>query len=356
MNKIIRVITCAVACILLSSNQNLSLASEPAFLQDESLALQEQNFVPLETVTPGETTGPEQMPCPQPAQCPPAKAAGESTSLKLKNVTVVLDPGHGGEDRGAVRKEGDKTIEEAKLTLAIALKAKQKLVAEGATVKMTREEDSTVSLQDRVAFATKAKAESKHPDKVYFVSVHINSLSQDSSEKVFGIEVYSSNTQGSGMSGYSRKLAQDIHAALIAASGATARGVKQANHHVTRNATMPAILGEMGFITHPAERKNLIDSAYQEKLGTGICNGVIAFNDNPVPAQVFAKNKKHSGKHTGNRSKRHGKRHSKRGSKKQRKNQTKQSRQNLTAAKAKARVTIKVKTSVKKPDKGALKK
>ncbi|MGY5266649.1 MULTISPECIES: N-acetylmuramoyl-L-alanine amidase [Clostridia] len=168
---------------------------------------------------------------------------------------VFVDPGHGGEDSGAV---GYGNYED-ELNLQVANKVRQKLEAKGIEVKMSRTSDEFISLGDRAKMAN-----SYAPD--VFVSIHQNSADATSAN---GIETYY-HTNKSDHKPY----AQDVQTKAIGETNARNRGVKSANFAVLRETNMPAALFESGFITNQNESANLASSSYQDKLATGIANGV----------------------------------------------------------------------------------
>ncbi|WP_419741659.1 SH3 domain-containing protein [Paraclostridium dentum] len=168
---------------------------------------------------------------------------------------VFVDPGHGGEDSGAV---GHGNYED-ELNLQVANKVRQKLESKGIEVKMSRTSDEFISLGDRAKMAN-----SYAPD--VFVSIHQNSADATSAN---GIETYY-HTNKSDHKPY----AQDVQTKAIGETNARNRGVKSANFAVLRETNMPAALFESGFITNQNESANLASSSYQDKLATGIANGI----------------------------------------------------------------------------------
>ncbi|MDU1539640.1 MAG: SH3 domain-containing protein [Paeniclostridium sordellii] len=168
---------------------------------------------------------------------------------------VFVDPGHGGQDSGAV---GNGHYED-ELNLSIAKKVEQKLIAKGIEVKMSRNSDEFISLGDRANMANQYA-----PD--VFVSIHQNSAGTTSAN---GIETYYHTNKGEY-----QPYAQDIQTNSINETGARSRGIKSANFAVLRETNMPAALFESGFITNPNESANLADPSYQDKLANGIANGI----------------------------------------------------------------------------------
>lgn len=158
----------------------------------------------------------------------------------LTGVTVMLDPGHGGTDMGAVGSPSEDIPQEKDLNLAEALAAKYRLEQLGATVLMTRSDDTFPSLGDRVKMLNDAA-----PD--FFISVHHNStlLDKDADELV-GTECYWFYTEG-------KPLAQALVDRVTDATGRQARGVFYNYFYVTRSNICPAVLLETGFVSSPTE-------------------------------------------------------------------------------------------------------
>lgn len=180
--------------------------------------------------------------------------SGGPSSGKL----IYIDAGHGGSDPGAVAGG----VNEKDLSLQIACKLRDQLLNNYNNkfrVVMTRCTDKFISLTGRADLANSAGAK-------VFISVHINSASSSSAS---GIETYYYPGSSSGSS-----LAGNVQANLIAKTGAKDRGKKTANFSVLRNTKMPAILVECGFISNDAERGNMVNSAYQQKLAEGIADGI----------------------------------------------------------------------------------
>lgn len=171
---------------------------------------------------------------------------------------VVLDPGHGGEDPGAVAGE----IYEKDINLAIALLVRNNLAGQdGIVVSMTRDDDSFLPLTDRTEFANKIDAD-------LYVSIHANALEDETYAGLFTF--YHINKRSS------KKPAEFIQNAASAATGAINRGVRTENYVVLRETDMPAVLVETGFMTCPEELALLIDAEYQAKMAKGIADGILA--------------------------------------------------------------------------------
>lgn len=175
----------------------------------------------------------------------------------LEGKVIVVDPGHGGKDPGAV---GDDN-KEKDLALAVAKKLKAKLEAAGAKVLMTRTGDTYPTLSDRVAFSKKNKAD-------VFVSIHFNSGSSSAN----GIETYYWTTYKN-----EKSLATYVQKEVIDSTGLNSRGVKTGNFQVIRENNMQAILVELGFISNPDEEQIIATSEFQNDAAEGIANGLKAY-------------------------------------------------------------------------------
>ena len=176
----------------------------------------------------------------------------------LDGKVIVLDPGHGGTDPGALGKEN----KEKDLTLSTAKKLKAKLEAAGATVYMTRTGDTYPSLDARVAYSKKMKAD-------IFISIHINSGSKTAN----GIETYYWSSSKN-----EKKLATYVQNEVIDSTGLDSRGVKTANYRVIgTTTTTQSILVELGFISNPDEEQIIETSSFQNDAATGIVNGLEAY-------------------------------------------------------------------------------
>jgi glucan-binding YG repeat protein len=183
-------------------------------------------------------------------------------SKELEGKIIVLDPGHGGYDSGALAQG----VLEKDINLQVGLKLADFLKKSGANVYMTRSTDVFVSLDERVAFSN-----AKNPDA--FISIHVNSAGSSSA---IGIETYRNST-GGVLPEESYKLATDIQSELIKSTGAVSRGVKDADFKVLRGNTAPSVLVEMGFISNYNERVNLTSYSYQNKVMNGMYNGLVKF-------------------------------------------------------------------------------
>lgn len=195
---------------------------------------------------------------------------------------VVLDPGHGGKDPGALATSG---LQEKILSLDIARRVRTHLAVAGVQSVLTRNADAFVELSDRPKAAAAAKGN-------LFVSIHLNSAATKS---VRGIETFAiaaaghpptsaagkADTYGAvannAFNHSSTVLAYQIQKALIGITRAEDRGVKRARFVVLRESSMPATLVECGFLSNAAEALKLGTPSYRETLAQGIAQGIINY-------------------------------------------------------------------------------
>ena len=179
--------------------------------------------------------------------------------IPFRTADIVIDPGHGDHDPGAVAID----IYEKDITLDIALKTEKLLKDAGYKVRLTRDDDSFLELGERAEFANKRNAK-------VFVSIHCNS-SEDGSGQ--GIETY----YGESKTDADHTLAEKIQECLIIQTGARDREIKEAAYTVLVRTEMPSALVETGFMTNDAERAQLMDEHYQELIALGISEGIMGF-------------------------------------------------------------------------------
>lgn len=212
---------------------------------------------------------------------------------------IIIDPGHGGEDPGAIGKWG---IKEKDITLAVSKKIADILKKEyGFKVVLTRNNDYFVSLKERAEIAKKFNAK-------LFVSIHCNYSEVDNAEgpetyflsvartneeravetlenSVIKYEVEDNNLLKFIISDIlqnaylkeSQKLAFFIHQKIN--KDRKDRGVKQAGFYVLRGVYSPSVLVELGFISNPKEAKLLSDEKYQDEISRNIAEGIKAYVD-----------------------------------------------------------------------------
>lgn len=220
-----------------------------------------------EFTAPVKTAAPTEAPKPSKAEAAAepvkAPAVGNKTAKRL----VVLDAGHGGADSGAVGELDGEPVLEKDLTLSITYKVKSILESNGIEVSMTRTGDTLPSLVERPTQANEENA-------AIFVSVHINSV--DNAPDANGIEVFYSVENNLNVYGTtSKSLADALLKNMLSETGAVNRGVKTANHAVTKRCNMPASLVECGFITNEKEVAAMSSESYQNKLAEGIAKGIM---------------------------------------------------------------------------------
>lgn len=183
---------------------------------------------------------------------------------------IVIDPGHGGNDPGAIGPNG---IKEKDVALAIAKKVAALLKSAGIDAQLTRDNDVFVELSARAAKANTAKAN-------YFVSIHCNSAT---SSQAHGTETYCYAKGGEG-----EKLAAAVQKHLIQELKLTDRGVKTANYAVLRETKMPAILTEVAFISNPQEEALLRNELFQNLAAKAIAEGICEYLNIKLPSQNTA--------------------------------------------------------------------
>ena len=187
----------------------------------------------------------------------------EVPPLDPAKITIAIDPGHGGNQPGAVYPdENGEDVQEKDLTLPMSLMLADILEERGYNVVLTRTGDDSVSLADRAKMANAAQAE-------VFVSIHCNALDRTDYEGIFTY-YYPNSTRGEA-------LAKQVQAGVVAATGGIGRGTPSANFQVLRETTMPAVLVETGFMSCPAELARLCDPDYQQQIALGIADGVEAY-------------------------------------------------------------------------------
>ena len=171
---------------------------------------------------------------------------------------VVIDPGHGGRDPGAVGIGG---LQEKQINTTVSHRVRQRLQEAGLTVLMTREGDQWVDLDARAQFANRARAD-------VFVSIHANAISMSRPE-VNGLETY---YLASG-----ERLARSIHNSVLRNTDMRDRGVRQARFYVLRHTSMPAVLVETGFVTGAEDAARFRNPAAVNQIADGIARGILDY-------------------------------------------------------------------------------
>ncbi|MGL4821132.1 MAG: N-acetylmuramoyl-L-alanine amidase [Bacilli bacterium] len=179
------------------------------------------------------------------------------SSFPLKGKKIVIDAGHGNQDTGAI---GTGRIYEKNLNLAIAKALQSELVSYGATVIMTRSNDTFLSLTERSNISNRNTAD-------LFISVHHNS---SSSKTARGYEVYYLKEN-------SVLAAKHLSRGISVASNSLNRGIIKNNYAVLRNNNRPAVLLELGFVSNPTELKILNSTSWQTQVATSMAAGVLDY-------------------------------------------------------------------------------
>lgn len=197
-----------------------------------------------------------------PPATPPSRPSNPSPLPTVPNgrYVVVIDPGHGGRDPGAVGIGG---LRETDVVLDVSRQVEALLEQQGVQVVMTRSTEQFVDLAPRVAIAERANAD-------LFVSIHANAISLSRPE-VNGAETY----YYSSSAGY--RLAQSIQRSILQRTGMGDRGVREARFYVLRNTSMPAALVETGFVTGSQDAPRLRDPAFRTRMAEAIAQGILDY-------------------------------------------------------------------------------
>ena len=169
-------------------------------------------------------------------------------------ITVVIDAGHGGHDRGGIPGQ---RVAEKDMTLDVALRLKSVLSANGYNVVMTRSSDVFVPLGGRVAIANSYR-------NAVFVCIHFNATGRSGAS---GIETYFFSRE-------SLPLASAIHYYVAGGAPSENRGVRRRGYYVLRKTSIPSVLVECGFLTNPTEAAYAQSASYRQKLAEEIAAGI----------------------------------------------------------------------------------
>lgn len=243
---------------------------------------------------------------PLPARASPSPSPSPEKQARAEEVaplTVVIDPGHGGEEVGA---RGPTGTLEKDVTLAIARKLRGAIVNSlGFQVFLTRDKDEEVLLDDRTAIANNYKAD-------VFISIHANAsrshgangsevyflsyqAPDEESRRIAAVEGGDAAEGGLGPGGgdlalilwdlaqaehleESSALASRVQEELATVTGSEGRGIKQAPFRVLVGAAMPAILVEVAFISHPEEEKLLNSEVFQNRVASALTKGIARYH------------------------------------------------------------------------------
>ncbi len=235
-----------------------------------------------------------------PAPLPPPPAPVPTNVNQMRR--IMLDPGHGGHDPGAIGPNG---VREKDVVLDVARRLRDKLAGRGVDVQMTRADDTFIPLTGRTRLANERRAD-------LFVSIHANA---SRNRHVYGVEAYYLREKADGsawayaaagglpppvdeglMAGSSRTLKAIVwdllHAerrreavelgmrlcrSLREQAQTRSRGVRGARFQVLRTAAMPAVLIEVGYLTNQEEEARLGDPAYRDALAESLANGLLQY-------------------------------------------------------------------------------
>ncbi|GAB4434683.1 MAG: N-acetylmuramoyl-L-alanine amidase [Cyanobacteria bacterium J069] len=198
----------------------------------------------------------------RPTPTTPPVATPPSTSLPRVpsgRIVVVLDPGHGGGDPGAIGIGG---LREKDVVFPITTQVARLLEQQGVQVVMTRTDDREIDLEPRVQIAERARAN-------LFVSIHANAISLDRPD-VNGIETYYASEAGA-------RLGRVIHDSMVRNTGLNDRGLRSARFYVIRNTSMPAVLLETGFVTGSQDAAFLRSAQGQQQMAFAIAQGILQY-------------------------------------------------------------------------------
>lgn len=198
-------------------------------------------------------------------------------SYSEKGHIVMLDPGHGGYDPGAITKQG---VYEKMINLQVAQKVKEMLSPSGIKVFLTREEDIDLvpegvkgkttrkqfDLNRRIELANEVNAD-------IFVSLHVNATETG---KQSGSETFYHYKSESG-----KKLAELIQQELIKIPGMNRRIAKPGDFYIIKNTSMPAVIVEVGYLSSMKEQEKLQQSWYQDQLARAIAKGIANYFELP---------------------------------------------------------------------------
>ncbi len=191
----------------------------------------------------------------------------EFTKSPLLGQTIVIDPGHGGFDPGAIGITG---VYEKDVVLDIGIRLKELIQKTGARVIMTRDKDEFASLWARAELANKVEADA-------FISIHANSVSREGYD---GLELKTVDPKGTetyiipGCSNLTHKLAETVHHEVYTTLNLQDRGIKYKSYDVLVPLQMPGILLEVAFLSNPMEEMLLKDANRRQLVAEAILKGL----------------------------------------------------------------------------------
>ncbi len=188
----------------------------------------------------------------------PNPATNNTRPARKSRAVVVIDAGHGGKDPGAIGIGG---VQEKRVVMTISKEVERLLEQQGIQVRMTRANDTFVSLQGRTAMANRINA-------TLFVSIHANSAGRNKPH-VNGYETYYFQS--------GRNLASVIHRNVLRRVNVKDRKVRQARFYVLRKSRMPSVLIETGFLTGRDDAVKLQNSWFQKQMAKAIAAGIVEY-------------------------------------------------------------------------------
>jgi N-acetylmuramoyl-L-alanine amidase len=229
---------------------------EPNLYGQNILAFQLQRQRPV--LMPPGATRPIPVPNPPIGTLPRPTGSIDFPTVPKGRLVVVIDPGHGGPDPGAVGRGG---IREKDIVLDIGTQVANLLSQQGIQAVLTRKDDIDLDLEPRVALAERLNA-------TLFVSIHANAIDM-SRPDINGLETY---YYDSGLG-----LAQTIHASVLEAIGLPDRRVRSARFYVLRKTSMPSVLVETGFVTGAEDAARLANPSYRSQMAAAITRGILRY-------------------------------------------------------------------------------
>ncbi len=231
---------------------------EPSLYGQNILAFQFQRARPA--LNPPRPLRPIPVPNTPIGTSPRPRPTGPINLPRVPNgrAVVVIDPGHGGPDPGAVGRGG---IREKDIVLDIGIQVANLLSKQGIQAVLTRQDDIDLDLEPRVALAEQVNA-------TLFVSIHANAIDM-SRPDISGLETY---YYDSGL-----ELAQYIHASVLEATGIPDRRVRSARFYVLRRTSMPSVLVETGFVTGADDAERLANPSYRSQMAAAITRGILQY-------------------------------------------------------------------------------
>lgn len=202
------------------------------------------------------------IPVPPPLRTTPILPPSRIALPRVPNgrVVVMVDPGHGGPDPGAVGIGG---LQEKGIVMSISQQVASLLEQQGVQAVLTRKGDYDFDLEPRVAMAERMNAN-------LFVSIHANAISLSRPE-VNGLETYYFSSASSG------RLARTIHNSILQGVDVKDRGVRSARFYVLRRTSMPSVLIEVGFVTGREDAAKLSNPTYQSQMAQAIARGILQY-------------------------------------------------------------------------------